>query len=1602
MYRRRYIRFFISSTFQDMERERDWLADILHKLSDEYQHKAGWQIEYVDLRWGISEQDGIDNRTMTICKAELKQCQKLSPRPNFIVLLGERYGWIPLPEVVPNSIGKYLKHLNKTFVSHYRQDFNNLSVVKGGKVEEGPWILMPYKGNDLDPQWRLKHTEKPLLKAFEQVCAVMQLTRDADCSMADLHSSATEQEIWHGALSVPDADKHVVAYFRSFPAEDNAVPSAYRAEENLDRQMRLKERLRKHLSKANILEEQTSWLHYQSESYEKHFKVEMERRIRKVIDEEIARTNIAEPTLYETELAKKALYAEEKAKQFSLRKDELSQIKRFLTEDTEHSVLWIDGESGVGKSTLLCKVYSLLSGGKEAQLLSDRRFSPFYIRCGLTQLTKSDKGVLDLLYKEVYEHYDSLKNLVPPASVKDLEVSVNHPQTYKAEEYKRWRNLFYAIEKEGASNLVLIIDSPCFLDADSIDTFSSLRWLHGYYWEFNSQDFAKLGKSVKIIICSAQSFHLQKRGGLKQISLKGLEVSAAKGMLLEMMKRQERTLGKEQQDSLYSIFNKKPSPQLMRVLADYAVQFIQSWVKVPFYLMNEDYLLDDIIGNLHTRHNSHIIDVALTALALSEGINDEEMIEFLSTDEILRQQFEQTALHKWHDSQRIPPIYWRRLSHELYGIVEYGNTIYGEANVIKQDKIRKHILRCAREKNSPKAEAETNMWEYTVSLLYHYYAPKWKEENLHAIYELPRLTFYQKGTQELLDLLLNLEYSSLFVQYFGQCINDAFMLLYNGDSIKDATGYAEPDLQIQLETLRSWLSQNAGRTAQQIRLMAFNTSDTTFMHQFRGEQLSCVALVDAFRNILGQDGIVYRTPIYDVTPIAMSEDTYKILYRHKYANKLVLFDRQCWKTTEWESEESIVSVGVDDSLSEVCVLSKRKVTTLSLADWSVLDCYEDEMDISCLSFHPGGSLWAIGVQNYLIVWDTKKKEEKYCFNFDAPIRGLRFSQRGNTLWVFCGKMVGRLSIIDGSNNHCFPDFSKTADVHIPKEEDECVIYAASDSQCFMSYGDWTVGQFCYEDKKWYFENYPYLIKRNIGSTVRSALYNNEVELYCWGADIMSKIVDGQMVNVQNIPEMMQITKNMKYGLTDDGNICDLEIVANKTFKTQCSNETTMFDMHRPMMGPNALTASNAGDTVVCSLGVWDSESVPHVLAVTYTANDWYCKKIVPFYTLAQNLRATSAVSPSGHTFAVTPLEEGQDLILYIYERDCEKHNEIISPYSTILGEDKNYSIRTLQWSSDGKWLFGMTWQYIYNMSNHIFIFSREGKIINVLKDREDMGSLGPAMLQILPSNRYAVKRFYFKTDTIDLETGDALKTIPYNSSLLWPNDFLVHPSGNWVLTLDDGAIVVHDAISKERLPKAICDGCQHLLAVSPSGRYLFVTRKHEGDLLYRLDLADGKLERVGDVEAQQVVCTYADDYIYVHTPQDDLLLIDTCTWNIVQQTCTEVVRKMMQNTQRGLVLANMEGTPMMMTPKEHLRVNETAYVTITRHWNFENHSYDNPTATCPHCGHNFTPRPRTVDIVKGKYVPQSLKYDKVMAGNHELFKVCPHCKGKLIFNYYMA
>lgn len=86
--------YFISSTFRDMQQERDVLNNRILPELREFANKSGRDISMVDLRWGIST-EALDSeegmkKVLSICMELIDECM-----PYYIVLIGEKYGTIP-------------------------------------------------------------------------------------------------------------------------------------------------------------------------------------------------------------------------------------------------------------------------------------------------------------------------------------------------------------------------------------------------------------------------------------------------------------------------------------------------------------------------------------------------------------------------------------------------------------------------------------------------------------------------------------------------------------------------------------------------------------------------------------------------------------------------------------------------------------------------------------------------------------------------------------------------------------------------------------------------------------------------------------------------------------------------------------------------------------------------------------------------------------------------------------------------------------------------------------------------------------------------------------------------------------------------------------------------------------------------------------------------------------------------------------------------------------------------------------------------------------------------------------------------------------------
>lgn len=95
----RQIRIFISSTFLDMQNEREMLIQRTLPRLRKVALERDVTLTFLDLRWGITEEEAKSGKVLEICLREIE-----NSLPFFVGIIGDRYGWVPEKSLVDNDV----------------------------------------------------------------------------------------------------------------------------------------------------------------------------------------------------------------------------------------------------------------------------------------------------------------------------------------------------------------------------------------------------------------------------------------------------------------------------------------------------------------------------------------------------------------------------------------------------------------------------------------------------------------------------------------------------------------------------------------------------------------------------------------------------------------------------------------------------------------------------------------------------------------------------------------------------------------------------------------------------------------------------------------------------------------------------------------------------------------------------------------------------------------------------------------------------------------------------------------------------------------------------------------------------------------------------------------------------------------------------------------------------------------------------------------------------------------------------------------------------------------------------------------------------------
>jgi hypothetical protein len=243
-------RLFVSSTFQDFAEERRLLQEEVLPALEAHCAAYGFGFRAVDMRWGVNDDAQLNQRTTEICLGEVVEA-KGYPAPNLLILIGDRYGWVPLPFAIARdefeAIGDWLVARGHTDAAAvlarvYALDENHLvpsGLIAGGSALAGGYTLRSREDalSDLRDREAWAPIEGRVREALQG--AALGLLASGHLRAVELDKyvlSLTEQEIRKGIQQLAADDgspaNHSFAWLRT---TEGGEPSVRTLAEQLER-----------------------------------------------------------------------------------------------------------------------------------------------------------------------------------------------------------------------------------------------------------------------------------------------------------------------------------------------------------------------------------------------------------------------------------------------------------------------------------------------------------------------------------------------------------------------------------------------------------------------------------------------------------------------------------------------------------------------------------------------------------------------------------------------------------------------------------------------------------------------------------------------------------------------------------------------------------------------------------------------------------------------------------------------------------------------------------------------------------------------------------------------------------------------------------------------------------------------------------------------------------------------------------------------------------------------------------------------------------------------------------------------------------------------
>ncbi|XP_043946656.1 NACHT domain- and WD repeat-containing protein 1 [Protopterus annectens] len=657
--------------------ERDALLTKAYPKVQEFCQSLGLVFEVVDMRWGIRDAITVDHMTTELCLREIETCQKLSVGPTFIALIGNRYGYRPIPRVIQQEEFDVL-------YSNLRSDDSSTTLLKEWYwMDENAvppvYVLQPIDTklshyNDKNPVNQQQHEHD--VKAWKTIeSQLAKLLRSAALTAANrgtlseeqkhqYFKSVTEKEIDRGLLSARKRGVYAMIFLREIKnLDENAKDQRSsmfidtKEDGNIDSEAQqllsgLKMKVTSDYSKQlriYTLEWQGDIANSKHKQYNEYLEKLCEEFVTEMKQQILNRTTNDSEHCNDLgwllqEIIHHMTTCMKKCSVFCGRKEFLMNICQCIKQynSSPHPPLILYGPSGTGKTAVMCKL------SQEIQNIFPKETVVVLRLLGTSPSSSEIHSVL----KSICFQICSALNFPPPS------VSVTN---FYNDLVRFFHSLLHTVSKKKKQAMILIFDS--------LDQLSSADGAHRLHWLPK-----ECPPKVHIIVSTLP----EEYGILKTLreaiinqenyfEVKPLSGEQGGEMIETLMASVSRTLTPFQYNVILQSFKQCGQPLLLKLAFDEATRWASY---TPVSELQIATTTQEAVRQLYMRlekqHGKILVSHALGYIVSSRyGLSEQELKDVLSLDDEVLADIYQYWAPPNKSIIHLPPLLWTRLRFDL-------------------------------------------------------------------------------------------------------------------------------------------------------------------------------------------------------------------------------------------------------------------------------------------------------------------------------------------------------------------------------------------------------------------------------------------------------------------------------------------------------------------------------------------------------------------------------------------------------------------------------------------------------------------------------------------------------------------------------------------------------------------------------------------------------------------------------------------------------------------------------------------------------------------------------------------------------------------------